>query len=361
MLPVASYKDLVAVVLDDTIACQSPKSPESQARRQSQYGPLGAHIPGRDGSYPTTDQAMEALAELADRVRGNDSSLRLAIGRDSMRLLASQVIGELLDQLIQEPDRTQHWPIIRSLLLPKARKLGQNMMHYVPVWLFLGQECQMFDIGSVRFSERKDWMDAIAHRRGQESPWMPSVRKLWSGGRLSGGSHVAGLAASLRALRREPTRPVRWMQAYTAGRRFSEPNPTANARTIARLVHPDQWIACAEVEGFDSVESRRRGLLAARVALDTIRLAVPGKHRHLIATAADSVLPLSVDRLSQMAGQDLAHGWRMNRPGLSGVPGLAQDIVGQAAALFTAAGACISAAVTTNPIHPCPELADRWL
>ena len=277
-----------------------------------------------------------------------------------MRLLASRVFGEMLDQLVQEADHAKHWPLIRAVLFPRAQLLQQDVMQYVPVWLFLGQTCQAFEIGPVRFIERKDWLKGIARRRGQDSPWMPGVRKLWSGRRLRGGSSIAGLGAALRAFRREPTRPGRWTQAFIAGRRFAEPKSITDARTVARLVHPDQWIACAEVEGFDSEEARRRGLLAARVALDTIRLAVPGKHRHLIATAADSVLPLSVDRLSQVAGQDLAHGWRINRPGLSGAPGLAQDIVGQAAPLFAAAGACISAAVTTNPVHPCPELAERW-
>jgi hypothetical protein len=126
-------------------------------------------------------------------------------------------------------------------------------------------------------------------------------------------------------------------------------------------VHPDQWIACVDVSGFERDESRRRAVLAAGVALDTLRLTLPGKNRRLLSTAADSVVPLSVERLSQISGQDLAHGWRFNRPGLGGPPGMAQGVINQSTLLFEAGGACIAAAATSAAdAHHCPKLADRW-
>jgi hypothetical protein len=145
-------------------------------------------------------------------------------------------------------------------------------------------------------------------------------------------------------------------------RRFSPSLEVSNAETVARFVHSDQWVACVDVSGFEREESHRRGVLAARVALDTMRLVIPNPHRRHLSTAADSIVPRSIDRLSQVAGQDLAHGWRFNRPGVSGHPGLAQAIVSQSAPLFEAAGRCISAAVSDTPekVHTCPKLAERW-
>lgn len=348
---------LVATILDETLACQNLNTPQSKGRSSGAFAPIGPHL-GR--GYPTTDTATEALSELADRVRTNDPALKVSISRDEMRRLASEVFGELLNELAAEPDRAQHWPKVRATLNARARTIGQKVLHYVPVWLFLGQECEAFTIGPVRLIPRSDWLEVISVRRGRDSEWMAGVRALWAGQKLKQGCWRAAVLAAFGAFTRMPLRPLRWARAYKAGVRESEPPAAANARTVASLVHPDQWIACSEVNGFSKDESRRRGLLAARVALDTVRLVLPTGKKGLTSTAADSILPVSTDRLSQVASEDLAHGWRFNRPGISGAPGLAEDIVSRSVVLFRAAGACIADAVSTHRVHACPRLAERW-
>jgi hypothetical protein len=356
-----TFPDLIAKILNETLACQDLTSPEAKGRVNGRYAPFGPHIPGESGGYPTTDAAMEALADLADRFRANDASLSHAVSRDALQIMASRVMGELLPKLTCEPNSNEHWPMVRDRLRVVLQDVGQDLVQYVPVWLFRGQESAPFSIGPVRFIKRKDWIEAVAARRGRESSWMPAARTIWSGGRLSSGSLWAGLKAGVCAAVRSPSTPSAWARAFRGARLSSQPREEVNARTVARTVHPDQWIACAQVTGFEREESHRRGVLAARVALDTIRLVLPGSKRHLLSTAADSVVPLSVDRLSQAKGEDLAHGWRFNRPGLSGAPGMARAIVAQSAPLFEAGGACMAAAVTSaNTVHGCPKLADRW-
>jgi hypothetical protein len=305
---------------------------------------------------------MEALAELADRFRTNDAVLTRAVSRDALRLMAARVAGGLLPQLAADKDATTHWPLFREHLRAALENVRVDMTHYVPVWLFLGQDCASFRIGPVRFVQREEWLDVIKARRGRASAWIPGVRTLWAGRRLPDGSVWAGLKAAFRAAINSPNAPSNWRHAFSAARRFSRSRDVTNAEAVARLVHPDQWVACVDVVGFEREESRRRGVLAVRVALDTIRLVIPAPHRQLLSTAADSTVPLSVGRLSQIAGQDLAHGWRFNRPGVSGRPGMAQAVVAQSAPLFKAAGRCISAAVSEAPnqVHACPVLADRW-
>ncbi|NTF10637.1 hypothetical protein G6L37_32085 [Agrobacterium rubi] len=130
---------------------------------------------------------------------------------------------------------------------------------------------------------------------------------------------------------------------------------------MARIFHPDHWTACARIEGFEPLESRRRGLLATQVALDTIRLALSRPSRGLISTVVDATLPVAINRLSQVDGRDLAHGSRINRRGVSGSPGLAQAILDGSEDLFEAAGACIAGAASIHNGHACPTLAERWL
>lgn len=331
-----TYHDLVATILTETLACQDPSTPQSRNRTSSQYGPFGPFIPGETGSFPTTDAAITALTDMADRFRENDQALLLAVSRDACWMMTSKVIGELLPDIAAEPDNTKHWSMIRDKLRETLRNVGQDIVHYVPVWLFLGQVCAQFAIGPVRIIERKDWFDAIASRRGQLSSWMPGVRTIWSGGRLSEGSRWAGINGVLMAARQMSRNSKGWVRAFHGARQQSQSRDQFNARMVARTAHPDQWVGCAEVTGFEREESRRRGVLAVRVALDTIRLVLPGPHRRLISTVANSVVPLSIERLRQTKGQDLAHGSAINRSGVSGAPGMANAVIKQAAPLLEA-------------------------
>ncbi|MBE0580006.1 HEPN domain-containing protein [Devosia sp.] len=356
----ATNHQLVETILVETLACQDPNSAASKTRLLGRYQPLGPYIPGDHGSYPTTDLAMNALAELADITRENAADINIAVSRDRMRMITSEVFGASLQELSRERDTSQHWPMVKVRLLERARSSTKSIVHYVPVWLFVGQECGPFSIGGVKFIKRRDWLEEIASRRGKQSSWMPDVESLWAGTKLKGGSGLAGAKGALAALRRGEHNFKSLRLAFHNAKRFSEPKDLSNARTVARLVHPDQWVACSLVEGFEPEESRRRGVLAVQVALDTLRLAMVRPARSLISTAVDSVQPLSVDRLNQVAGEDLAHGFRINRPGMSGAPGLAQAIVDGSKDLFEAAGAALLPATNVSAHHQCPKLADRW-
>lgn len=76
------------------------------------------------------------------------------------------------------------------------------------------------------------------------------------------------------------------------GREETKDRPV-NVQSVSRSVLPDQWVACATVNGFEPAESYRRVLLATRSALDTLRLIVPATHNALIAMAADQGRPAS--------------------------------------------------------------------
>ncbi|MBB4279348.1 hypothetical protein GGE12_007162 [Rhizobium mongolense] len=187
----------------------------------------------------------------------------------------------------------------QARLLNRAQTSGRDLVHYIPVWLFVGQQCEPFEIGPVKFVQRIDWLDHVETRRGEAPLWMATVKRLWAGETVRGGSVVAGLKGAWKSLCDGKRSPAKIHAAYTSAKRISEPYEIFSGRTIARLVHPDQWMACAWVNGFEAEESRRRGLLAAQVALDTIRLGLRRPSRGLISTVADSTPPRSIDRLNQ--------------------------------------------------------------
>lgn len=352
-----SYADLLDTVLKDTLACQDPTSAESASRSHGNYQPLGPFL-GR--GYPTTDAALDAVCQIADRYRDNDRALELSETRDQWRLTVSHAIGANLNELLRETDASSRWPMLRDDLQTRAAQLALDLVHYHPVWLFVGQEHEPFPIGPVMFMSRDQWLAAVADRMGSDPAWRDPLARLWTGKRLDGGSWAAGLNGLARALRTRRLKPSQWWGTLQAHRKLKEPQRNADARAMVRFAHPDQWIACTRVDGFGRSESNRRGLLATRVALDTVRLVLAQGHRHLVSAAADSVVPFSVDGMNQLPGKDVARRWRTNRPGVSGAPDLATHLVTSSGDLRAAAGHCIDAATTAVPMHECPVLAERW-
>ncbi|MFE8872274.1 hypothetical protein ACE4RV_03645 [Acetobacter persici] len=357
----ATVIELLDKVLSETRACQDRTSPQYQARNKGRYAPFGANIPCKDGHYPTTDDAMSAIAEIADTVRQNDSTLLRAISRDTARKEAAHAIGEILNDLCAEPNPRTRWVMVRKSLKARLNKLPEYLVHYVPVWLFRNQVSPSFSIGPVRFIQRSDWIDVITARRGEVSDWMVETRKIWAGQSRTAARAWNGIKSAARAVQRTPRKPRAWFRAYRSGLAGQTPSKLVAARTVARAVRPDQWVACAEVNGFERDESRRRGLLAVRVALDTVRLLMPRPQRSYLSTSTDSTLPFSVERFSQADRKDLAHGWQLNHLGVGGAPGLAMSIITEGKDVFVAAGSCIAEATNAVPSgHRCPVLADRW-
>jgi hypothetical protein len=323
------------------------------------YQPLGPFL---SGGYPTTDAALDAVAQIADRYRGNDQALKATATRDQWRLTVSHAIGANLNDLLIETDSAERWSILRENLKARAAKIALDLVHYVPVWLFVGQEFEPFSIGPVTFVSRDEWLEVVARRMGSDPDWRDPLTRLWAGKRLGVGvaSRIAGIKGLASALLRQQLKPSQWWGTFVAYSRLTEPIQNSDARSMVRFVHPDQWVACTHVTGFGRDESNRRGLLATRVALDTLRLILAQGHRHLVSTAADSVVPFSVDGVNQLPRKDVARRWRANRPGVGGSPGLAMQLITSSSELFTAAGRCIEAVTSAGPAHQCPNLAERW-
>lgn len=353
--------ELLAVALRETIACQDPGSPEFVGRSNSPYAPFGPFLsPGPGGGQcATTDLAMDAIARLADSVRDCDPTLRRAMARGSVRREALNAFSELWPALASETEGRARWRRLRSRLLERLAGLGVDLMHYIPVWLFVGQDCDPVEVGPVRFVRREDWPGEIARRRGSPPPaWLDNVRAIWAddrerargradpeGDRRASGCEIADAARQRRG-------------DETA----EEQQARHSAERVARGAHPDQWVACVEVVGFEADESRRRALLATRVALDTVRLLIPNAHRDRLWTSADHAAPWAVDRFRQLPGGELRMGSSVDRPGVSGGNGLATEIITDGAAVLLAAGECIRQAC--EAVAPdesrLPLLSGRW-
>jgi hypothetical protein len=352
--------DLLEAALAETRACQDVNSPEYLDRKNSSYGPWGPLVRAKGGSgqYPTTDKAMDALARLADQVRSDDPVLKRGVGPKTARKKASEVFGEMLRELDAEPERRTRWKLFREELKRQLQSLRLDVLYYVPVWLFVGQTVGPIQVGPVRFVDRHTWLDVIAERRGSAADWMALTRAHW----LLEVTPASGAWSSIvRLARRSKEALLKRLRMRPRPKKVSFEDAD-RAWRVARAVHPDQWVACVEVLGCEQEEAYRRAVLAARVALDSFRLFIPREPKRKIYTVADPSAPAGVSQFAQVAGRDLGHGSTMTMPGISGAPGLAQQIVANGAPILEAAGECIRQACTSQPPSPgdMPTLSERW-
>jgi len=321
----AKLKALLDDALKETLSMHN--GPFERWRKETPGAPFGPSIAAGDefGSYQTSNRAMHALAEIADALQANDPDFDRTINQDTMRLEAATTLGELLNDLARSTDVDANWTRYKTRLAERLDRRKSRLTHYFPVWLFVGQQAPDFEVGPVKFVSPKRWVGEIERRRGQRSTWMDGVLAAWDGKPLAQDAPLA-------------------------------------VRSVARSVHPDQWVACGTVDGFEPAESYRRALLATRAALDTLRLIVPATHNARITTAADHGPPRGVDRLNQRDGEDLAHGGSINQRGVSGAPGMAESVIADSVDLREAAGRRIAGLLLADSsAAPCRELSNRWI
>jgi hypothetical protein len=316
-------------LLDDAVkeTLSMHNGPFERWRLETPGAPFGPSIAAGDefGSYQTSNKAMHALAEIADTLQKNDEDFDRTINQDTMRLETATTLGELLNDLGRSADVDANWARYRKRLLERLDRRRGRLTHYFPVWLFIRQEATDFEVGPVKFVSPENWIREIEKRRGQRSTWIDGVLDAWNG-------------------------------------RGETKDRPVNVQSVSRSVLPDQWVACVTVNGFEPAESYRRALLATRSALDTLRLIVPATHNALIAMAVDHGPPRVIDRLSQREGEDLAHGSSVNKRGVSGAPGLAQDLIVDSIDLRAVAGRRIEVALQADAtVTPCRKLSERWL
>ncbi len=317
------FKKLLRTAVAETLAMQ--RRPFDDWRREGRL--LAPSIMGlaAEGSYRTSRAGIEALAELAEGFRRVDKARARSVSEKSAFLAANITLGEMLPSLGRDSER-KDWVKFREALRARLEAGRTCLMHYLPAWLFVRQDAVPFDVGPVRFLPRQDWFAAVEARRGERSPLLDSVEALWRGDAPD-----------------------------------SVQDPIA--RAVAASVQPDQWVACVEVDGCEPDESARRALVAARAAVDAVRVVVGAPENARIGLARDHGPPLAVDRLVQSEGRDPTHGFALNWRGLGGEPGMAAAVVEDSADFRRCAGARIALYLRPEPDadRGCPKLSDRWV
>ncbi|MDB6060059.1 MAG: hypothetical protein JWM78_162 [Verrucomicrobiaceae bacterium] len=331
----ATNSQRLRTALEETLQLQSPESDEyKQWLHGPRSSPIPPSVPAGGGSfYPTTDRALACITEIIDSLRDNDVVLARTLSRDEMFKRATGTFGAMLSSLIREADDNDRWKQYRGALTSAFAGLPTSQTVYIPTWLFIRQEYGAFSVGPVEFMDRSGWLDKVESLRGCRPAWRSGVEEKW-GLNSSADSSVEG----------DDGAQIKFAMS-----------------TVTRFATVEQQIACVAVAGFDDREAGRRALLATRIAIDAIRLLIPGHNKKRVSTSSDHGPPLGIERLRQTAGHDLVAGSEADLPGVGGTPGLAQEVIDTSAEFRLAAGNCIKIILSPTPAQESlPELSQRW-
>jgi hypothetical protein len=351
----ATNVERLNIAVKETLRLQDPQSQEYKNWLHGpRASPLPPGLPRSDGHfYPTSDRALRQIGEIVEDLRVNDKALGLAVGKEAALQQAVRVLGDSLAEIAAETDDRARWKTYREKMRASLSDSVSTRTIYVPVWLFVRQEYGNFSVGPVEFVERFAWLDRVESMEGQTPRWRDQVERIWAPPALTKegpGWLNRWLASVKRCFLKAPR-----VQAMT------DVSLEHAVNTISRFSASEQRVACVELRGFDRSEAERRGLLATRLAVDTIRLLVPGFNKARIVTAADHGPPRTIDRLSQVHGKGVTAGWHAHHSGVGGAPNMARDLISEESALLTAAGNCIRVAISPTPTNePLPLLANRW-
>lgn len=321
--------------LEETLRLQNPESDEyKQWLHGPRSSPLPPSISAEGGSfYPTTDRAIGCITEIIDNIRTNDGALARTLSRDEMFKRAMQTLGANLSPLVEVADDNERWKQYRDAITAAFTSLPTSQTVYVPVWLFVRQDYGSFSVGPVEFVDRSGWLDKVEQVRGSRPAWRSGVESTWG---LAGNDGDAAAGSSDQLVE-------------------------SAIKTVTRFAFAEQRIACVAIAGFDDREAKRRALLATRIAIDGIRLLIPGSNKKRIFTSADHGPPRAIERLRQMDGHDLTSDSGTEMPGVGGKPGAAQELIDTSTDFRKAAGNCITVIISPTPAQEnLPELSQRW-
>lgn len=331
----ATNSQRLRTALEETLQLQNPESDEYKRWLHGPgSSPIPPSVPADGGSfYPTTDRALSCITEIIDSLRNNDSALARTLSRDEMYKRATGAFGAMLSSLIRVADDSERWKQYRAALSSAFAGLPTSQTVYIPTWLFVRQQYGAFSVGPVEFLDRSAWLDKVESLRGSRPAWRSGVEEKWGSGG-SANSNVEG----------EDDARVKFAIS-----------------TVTHFAAVEQRIACVAVAGFDDREASRRALLATRIAIDAIRLLIPGQNKKRVFTSSDHGPPLGIERLRQTIGHDLVAGSETDLPGVGGSPGLAQEVIDTSAEFRLAAGNCIKVVLSQTPAQEnLPELSQRW-
>lgn len=326
----ATLRELIAVAISEAISVNAAGVDATKRWQESARGSLFPPLIPADGEthYRTTPTAIRVLNEIADRIRENDPEIKKAVSDSTCRSAALFTFGQLLPTYMAGKAE-DNYQLFRDCYDKRLKAERVTLTQYFPTWVFRQDQeiIEPFSVGPVRFMTRSDWLDSVERLSGEALLWTVEVRDIW------------------------------------AARSQVQDKTDAFVRALVAITK-NQWIAAVPIADYEPSQARKRGLLAVRLAIDTLRLLVRPPESSRMYTAEDHAPPFTIYPMSQADGEDLSMGSTMNIQGASGPPGIAAKSIKANQHVLDAAGRRLEVALavdsTTFKGH-CPALSEQWL
>jgi len=220
---------------------------------------------------------------------------------------------------------------LRSFVFDAVSSTKTELTHYFPAWTMGVEEITAFQVGPVRFSTRRQWIDSVDFSKALKS--------------------------------RYESEPLDWKRdLLTALNGKADPSTLHPlARDVFRAAGDCPSVIGVTISPCDIVLSRQRARMAARSALDSLALVFenPEMHRRFILHD-EPALPMSYATLSGTSGILRHTGGSKVPRGPYNSPCDAMAVIDEYSDLIKACSSAISATLDPRD-HPAPNLAKRWV
>lgn len=283
----------------------------------------------------TSAQAMDAINKLSETYR-RQWAKKYTVSRDSFQSCMMHAIGEMIVEIRSVPQNQANWlqhaiNILDGSLRKRLSNTAIDLTEIVSCDVFdEDQQAPAFSIGPVNFVPRLEWL------RSQPEVMRTVINRVWAGQLQLDNLESIGQSEGIAKI------------------------DLFHAMELVRHIGVHLWVAAVPFKGHDVKQAHIKGPLFVELALDFLSLFFStDRGRQLLHPGIQSRLSetsISLDK----AGKAFS-GWKFNKPGVGGPPGMAQKLLQDGRDLLDAAGVILSRYSADSDAGKISRLIDRWI
>lgn len=292
--------------------------------------PLPPTIWTGDGNQVfTTQDGINAIWELSEAWRSEQSDRKARIASDRMGQLALREFGQMLAENGLEiwADPKEAVRNFKGRLQERLDAAFRDADHYFPCHMIESKEANSFNVGPIRFLRRLDWLQHVSTLANSELAWTEAVRRNWEEGALP------------------PEEKT---------------HDAMDASDVIETTGRCRWIAAVTVKGNELGRSEERARYAVRLAIDGLGMALSRTRAMKMRGPGDELRVTRTGQLSQYHGLGINRGIMIDVPDLFAHPPHAEEFISSTQELRADIGWAIDAMLHLANQIDLPTLKQRW-
>lgn len=296
-------------------------------------------IPVASGHIFTSSEGFKVAGKLAALYKFEPPALRAQVSRDTYAKAVLYALGDsILGIRDQTMDDVEDWlapmtALFKEKLTARLSGVKRDRTQIVPCHIFdHDQVAATFEIGPVTFYPRPEWLKTL----DAEVTRTDLIDGVWSN-----------------SLSIDDLRKMAFGSAANDAIR--------GAYYAVTTIGPHWWIGVVNVTNYDPIQSSKKGTTLVSLAMDFLCLLFNPADGARLVYAGGERMPLGERNLFADSQGKLLDSMKINKPGIGGRPGWANDILNESLHLRKAAGTILSRYDSESSSGKVSRLIERWV